>query len=321
VVVVDAKQRTTIFSISCHAVIGWTLNEPNNMFTLYFDHGEYVIVRFKSKLEMLTVIKRLEYFTKGCRTIELCLEKKDYGVLGFNIHHDGVVTEVEPFSLAYYRGLKQGTRVVKIGEHFVINLEHEEMIDLLRRPNCLKITFLMPLEDGSARRGQDDSFSLYAYLSTCSSMNERIIDSINQFNFHPMNASNQFKPLSTRPSAFSASSPPPAAAPITSLQMNESPTRNRRLTNNSNIIKLINRLSTTCSNMNLSAEQENLDGVSNSLYGLNRDVPKSPSRQEQFNYPSANQASSYSLRKMSNTMSNSEWTNLVQTASKAFESK
>jgi hypothetical protein len=105
------------------------------------------------------------------------------------------------------------------------------------------------------------------------------------------------------------------------LQMNESPTRNRRLTNNSNIIKLINRLSTTCSNMNLSAEQENLDGVSNSLYGLNRDVPKSPSRQEQFNYPSANQASSYSLRKMSNTMSNSEWTNLVQTASKAFESK
>jgi hypothetical protein len=331
VVVVDAKQRTTIFSIACHAVIGWTLNEPSNMFTLYFDHGEYVSVRFKSKLELLTVIKRLEYFTKGCRTIELCLEKKDYGVLGFNIHHDGVVTEVEPFSLAYYRGLKQGTRIVKIGEHFVINLDHEDMIELLRRPNCLKITFLMPLEDGSARRGQDDSFSLYAYLSTCSSMNERLIDSINLFNFHSMNASNQqLKPLSSRPSAFSASSPPPppatatatAATGITSSQTSESPMRNRRLTNNSNIIKLINRLSTTCSsNMNLSSEQENFDGVSNSLYGLNHQVPKSPSRHERFNYPSAAQPSSYSLRKMPNTMSNTEWTNMVQTASKAFESK
>ncbi len=82
----------------------------------------------------------------------MSLEKKDYGQLGFSIHHDGVVTEVEPHSLAYYRGLKQGTRIVKINDQFVINLNHERMIDILRRSTCLNVTFLVPLEDGSARR-------------------------------------------------------------------------------------------------------------------------------------------------------------------------
>jgi hypothetical protein len=80
------------------------------------------------------------------------LEKRDFGQFGFNIHHDGVVTEVEPYNLAYLRGLRQGTRIVKIEEHFVVNLNHEKMIDILRRSTCLKITFLMPFEDGCVRR-------------------------------------------------------------------------------------------------------------------------------------------------------------------------
>jgi len=86
------------------------------------------------------------------QTIELSLEKKDYGQLGFSIHHDGVVTEIEPYSLAYYRGLKQGTRIVKISDSFVRLLNHEKMIDLLRKSQFLKVTFLPPYEDGSPRR-------------------------------------------------------------------------------------------------------------------------------------------------------------------------
>jgi hypothetical protein len=86
------------------------------------------------------------------KTTELSLEKKDYGQLGFSIHHDGVVTEVEPYSLAFFRGLKQGTRIVKIDEHYVINLNHEKMIDILRKSTCLKVVFLAPNEDGTARR-------------------------------------------------------------------------------------------------------------------------------------------------------------------------
>ena len=81
----------------------------------------------------------------------MSLEKKDYGQLGFSIE-DGVVTEVEPYSLAYYRGLRQGTRIVKINDHFVINLNNEKMIEVLRRSTCLRVTFLIPLEDGSVRR-------------------------------------------------------------------------------------------------------------------------------------------------------------------------
>ena len=178
IVIVDLQQKCVLFSIGCSAVIGWTIYENDSTLILYFDLGECISIKLKTKSDLYAVIKRLEHLTKGCKTIELSIEKKDCGPLGFNIHHDGVVTEVEPFRLAYIRGFKQGTRIVKIGEYFVINLSHEKMIDLLRNSSFLKITFLQPFEDGSARRGQDDSFSLYAYLSTCSSINERQVDSI-----------------------------------------------------------------------------------------------------------------------------------------------
>lgn len=152
IVVIDAIQKCVIFSIGCNAVIGWTLNESEYSFVLYFDQGEFINVKLKNRLDLNSVIRRLEFFTRGCKTIELSLEKKDYGQLGFNIHHDGVVTEVEQYSIAHYRGLKQGTRIVKIADNYVSCLSHEKMIDLLRRATCLKVTFLPPLEDGSARR-------------------------------------------------------------------------------------------------------------------------------------------------------------------------
>lgn len=152
VIAIDTKRKTVILSIGCNAVIGWTINELERSVILYYDQGEYVSIRFKTRSDMYQCIKRLEYFTKGCRTVELSLEKKDYGQLGFSIHHDGVVTEVEPYSLAYYRGLKQGTRIVKIGDYFVINMNHEKMIDILRKSACLKVVFLAPYDDGTARR-------------------------------------------------------------------------------------------------------------------------------------------------------------------------
>ena len=152
VVAVDPSRKSVLFSVASSAVIGWTFAENSASFMLYFDQGEFINVKCRTVGELQQVTKRLEYFTRGCRTLELCLEKKDYGKLGFNIHHDGVVTEVEKYSLAYYRGLKQGTRILKINDHYVIRLSHEEMIDILRKSTCLKVTFLVPLEDGSCRR-------------------------------------------------------------------------------------------------------------------------------------------------------------------------
>lgn len=67
IVIVDARQKCVLFSIGTNAVIGWTLNENDNSFVLYFDLGEYVTVRMHSDIELGSVIKRLEFFTKGCK--------------------------------------------------------------------------------------------------------------------------------------------------------------------------------------------------------------------------------------------------------------
>lgn len=149
---VDPTKKSILFSIASNAIIGWTPSDLGNSLILYFDQGECINIKFSTQADVNQVLKRLEYFTRGCRSSELSLEKKDYGQLGFSIHHDGVVTEVEPYSLAYFRGLKQGTRIVKINDYFVVRLNHEKMIDILRRSAWLKVTFLAPLEDGTVRR-------------------------------------------------------------------------------------------------------------------------------------------------------------------------
>jgi hypothetical protein len=67
VVVVDAKRKTVIFSIGYNAVIGWTFNEIERNLILYFDQGEYVSMKFKTRCDMYQSMKRLESFTKGCK--------------------------------------------------------------------------------------------------------------------------------------------------------------------------------------------------------------------------------------------------------------
>ena len=245
--------------------------------------GECVNIKLRNKVDLYAVIKRLEFFTKGCKTIEMCVEKKDCGPLGFNIHNDGVVTEVEPHSLVNYRGLRQGARIVRIGDNFVINLSHEKMIDLLRNSMYLKLTFLQPFEDGSARRGQDDSFSLYSYLSTCSSVNERQIDSVKNT---PMLSTNHTKAIQ---SAFS-------------------PQRNRRMTTSEHIAKLIHRLST--SGAINESEEKNNSVFTNSLYYGVDEASKKEIELTIIESPKKIFAKNVS-----------EWQRMVQTASKNFESK
>ena len=67
VVVVDPECKCVLFAIGCQAVIGWTIDEAVNKFMLYFDLGECVSIRLKTRGELNCVIRRLEYFTKGCR--------------------------------------------------------------------------------------------------------------------------------------------------------------------------------------------------------------------------------------------------------------
>ena len=174
------------------------------------------------------------------------MEKKDYGKLGFNIHHDGVVADVEPNSLAHYRGLKAGTRIVRIGDDYVINLDHEQMIHILTSSSCLKVTLLMPNEDGSARLGQDGSgsvYQLYSYLSTCSSSsssNERVIDSIQQQQQRTTTtATSTYNfPLSLNQKGGESN-----GSHYLPFLSNYSPPKPRRLTITSNFKKKLNRFS------------------------------------------------------------------------------
>ena len=67
VIITDVEQKCVLFSIGSNAVIGWTPNEADHTLVLYFDVGECVNLKFKSKSDLIGVVKRLEYFTKGCR--------------------------------------------------------------------------------------------------------------------------------------------------------------------------------------------------------------------------------------------------------------
>jgi hypothetical protein len=188
------------------------------------------------------------------------LEKKDYGKLGFNIHHDGVVADVELNSLAHYRGLKPGSRIVRIGDDYVINLDYEQMIHILTTLAFLKVTLLMPNEDGSARSGQDGSsvYQLYAYLSTCSSTsggggrgsgsngslaisNERVIDSTRNHATTTTTTNSMFDfPITLNQKGGANNQSQQFHPPFLS---NYSPPKPRRLTITSNFKKKLKRFS------------------------------------------------------------------------------
>lgn len=279
IVAVDQLRKSVVFNVSCNAIIGWTINDLDNSLVIYFDHGEYIHLHLKCKLDLQQVLKRLEYFTKGTKTIELSLEKKDYGQLGFSIHHDGVVSEVEPYSLAYYRGLKQGTRIVKIMDNYVSQLNHEKMIDLLRKSLFLKVTFLPPFDDGSPRRGLDtEAYSLYSYLSTCSSLNERSID-LNNSN----SSSNKLKTY-TNGVYFG----------YDTLPLNGTKTQ----------------LQSQSATAVLQSHKTN--GFKNSTTSINRLIHNQCDNEEQ---PTSH-SNGYGKLTANNTL---EWSKLVQTATKAFE--
>lgn len=70
VVIVDMEQRCVLFSIGTNAVIGWTQYESDNGLILYFDVGECLYLKFKSRGSLIGVVKRLEFFTKGCRVTD-----------------------------------------------------------------------------------------------------------------------------------------------------------------------------------------------------------------------------------------------------------
>ena len=74
------------------------------------------------------------------------------GQLGFHIHYDGIVSDVEPFGFAWKAGLKQGSRLVEICKVATATLSHDQMIDLLRTSVPVTVVVIRPFDDGTPRR-------------------------------------------------------------------------------------------------------------------------------------------------------------------------
>ncbi|OWK50065.1 Signal-induced proliferation-associated 1-like protein 3 [Lonchura striata] len=70
--------------------------------------------------------------TPGCATVDMTLRRNGLGQLGFHVHPDGSVAEVEEYGFAWQAGLRRGSRLLEVCKVAAVALSHEQMIDLLR---------------------------------------------------------------------------------------------------------------------------------------------------------------------------------------------
>ena len=86
------------------------------------------------------------------QTAEMTLRRNDLGQLGFHIHYEGVVSDVEKYGFAWHEGLRQGGRLVEICKVATATLTHDQMIDLLRTSVTVTVVVIAPFDNGTPRR-------------------------------------------------------------------------------------------------------------------------------------------------------------------------
>ncbi|XP_078316233.1 signal-induced proliferation-associated 1-like protein 2 isoform X3 [Crassostrea virginica] len=171
-VIQEESSKSVIFTVHCGAIIGWTAQA--NSIKIFFNQEESILIRPVSgeMEETDEICSRLKAVTPGCPTEEKTLKRNGLGQLGFHINADAIVTDVEKNSFAYEVGLLKGSRLVEICKVAAVNLSHEEMVDLLRTSQTVKVILISPLEDGTPRgEGQSPGKSLlpgYRPLATSS---------------------------------------------------------------------------------------------------------------------------------------------------------
>lgn len=153
IILLKTSTKETLFSIPCKAIIGWT-PQPHSL-KLYFNEGNCIRMRINEHEldEIPEIVKRLETVTTGTKTQEITLRRNGLGQLGFHVHFQGIVVEVDPYGYTWQAGLRKGARLVEICEVAVCTQTHEEMIDLLRTSMTVKVSIVPPYADGSPRRG------------------------------------------------------------------------------------------------------------------------------------------------------------------------
>ncbi|XP_070576551.1 signal-induced proliferation-associated 1-like protein 1 [Ptychodera flava] len=153
VVLIGDEEQDPIFSVNSKSVIGWTPNQ--NSLKLFYNEGECIVMYFadNDEDEIQAVVNRLDLVSDGCETKEITLRRNGLGQLGFHVHYQGLVAEVEQYGFAWQAGLRKGSRLVEICKVAVCTLTHDQMIDLLRTSMTVKVVIILPHEDGTPRRG------------------------------------------------------------------------------------------------------------------------------------------------------------------------
>lgn len=150
-VLIDTSTREAIFYIPCKAIIGWT--PMSKKLKLFHGGGDCLVLNLPSPEDIPSIVRRLERVTIGCQTVSMTLRRHHSGQLGFNVHNEGMVVDVEANGLAQSAGLKQNSRLVEIFNKPVATMSYDEMINELRRPSNVPVVVIPPFPNGRPRKG------------------------------------------------------------------------------------------------------------------------------------------------------------------------
>ncbi|XP_060614311.2 signal-induced proliferation-associated protein 1 [Anolis sagrei] len=152
-VLIDAREKRVVFNCSCRDILAWTFSESCTL-DLYYETGDYICMRVDEGQanDIRDIVHRLQLVTRGCETRELTLLRNGVGQLGFQMDHEGFVTEVERFTFAEKAGLQPGARLVRVCERPLPSLSHSQTTELLRTAKKVTITVVPPDENGKPRR-------------------------------------------------------------------------------------------------------------------------------------------------------------------------
>ncbi|KAF3831038.1 hypothetical protein GH733_002276 [Mirounga leonina] len=151
IVLIEQETKSVVFNCSCRDVIGWTSTDTS--LKIFYERGECVSVEsLINNEDIKEIVKRLQFVSKGCESVEMTLRRNGLGQLGFHVNYEGIVADVEPYGYAWQAGLRQGSRLVEICKVAVATLSHEQMIDLLRTSVTVKVVIIPPHDDCTPRR-------------------------------------------------------------------------------------------------------------------------------------------------------------------------
>ncbi|XP_064557419.1 signal-induced proliferation-associated 1-like protein 3, partial [Zonotrichia leucophrys gambelii] len=151
VVLVDLVAKEVVFHCFTGDVIGWSAEGA--ALRIYHGRGDLVSEGADGAAEEIKeIVQRLKMTTPGCATVDMTLRRNGLGQLGFHVHPDGSVAEVEEYGFAWQAGLRRGSRLLEVCKVAAVALSHEQMIDLLRTSVTVTVSIVPPHEDGTPRR-------------------------------------------------------------------------------------------------------------------------------------------------------------------------